>query len=124
MNGEYSYVWNIPTNTNLTVGNVGKIKVKAVTPATQNSVAGTSGGFQVKGSIALVNPLSGASDMAVGGTKTIVWTPSGNIAKYIVAYKTTAAGAYNDITPAGGVAGTVNGSNREWVWPTPTGARR
>jgi len=118
VNGEYSYSWTIPAATSLTTGNAGKIKVKAVSPTTQNNVLvdGVSGGFQVKGGITLVSPDTGES-MVVGGTKTIEWTPLGNIALFKIEYKYDTSD-WTEISTSGGVAGTVNGSNRTWTWPT------
>ncbi|MBI3324566.1 MAG: hypothetical protein HYZ92_04730, partial [Candidatus Omnitrophica bacterium] len=118
-NGEYSFPYTIPTNASLTVGNSGKIKVKVVSPSNQTAIEGISNGFQIKGSITLVGP-TGATDLIVGGSKTVEWTPNGNISKFRIQYKTSAGGSWTEISPAGGcvvtTCFTVNGANRTWSW--------
>ncbi|MDP3770734.1 MAG: hypothetical protein Q8R16_00345, partial [bacterium] len=115
VNGEYSYAWTIPVSTTLTVGNAGKIKAKVVSPSTQSAVAGVSAGFQVKASVTLVAPNSGVTDLVIGQAKTIEWTPFGNIVKFRIEYKYDTS-AWAEITPVGGVVGTVSGANKTWSW--------
>jgi len=122
-NGEYSHDWNkIPLGTPLTQGKSGKIKVRAVDPALQDnsSVDGISAGFQIKGSIVLVHPDSGET-MEVGGSKDIVWTPTGTISKYKIEYKctggTVCTGDWQEISPAPGTTGADDEQGHlKWPW--------
>ncbi|MFH1800513.1 MAG: hypothetical protein ABH891_06685 [Candidatus Omnitrophota bacterium] len=112
--GEYWYDWTPDAALTLTTGKTGTLKVKVVTPGTQVSVAGISGGFQLKGGISDVLP-SGASDLEVTGNKQISWTTSGLIAKYKVFYRCTGAGCdssgnWIEISPVDGV------NTSPWTW--------
>jgi hypothetical protein len=115
-------VWNwasIPVNTPLSTGYSAKVKVRANTPASQLTLQAqgiSAGGFQVRGSIA--NALPEGVSMEVGGTQEIRWTPTGAITAFKVEYShvDSATPTWIEITPGGGVAGTVSGADKTWSW--------
>ena len=113
---ETTWTWNVGANEALTAGLVGKIKVAVVTPATQAAPIvekASTGGFQVKGSIATVTPTA-QTDLVVAGTKAITWVPSGAISKFKIEYQHS-GGSWVEITPNGGVTGGVP-ATRTWDW--------
>ena len=53
--------------------------------------------------------------MEVGKSQQIKWTPHGSIVNVRVEYKSD-TGSWNEVTPGGGVPGSVDGLDKTWSW--------
>ncbi|MCM8801384.1 MAG: GPI anchored serine-threonine rich family protein, partial [Candidatus Omnitrophica bacterium] len=79
---------------------------------------------QIIGSIVLVDPKN--QIIEVGGQQIIRWTPNGYESvpdpKFRIEYKYSDAVGWVEISPSAGVSGTIEGTNRTWLWnPQPDG---
>ncbi len=97
----YTYDWLIDTNTALTSGYTGKLKVKVNTPGTQTSVekalaAGVE--VEIKGTLTLNTPIASGITLYVGDTyNDITWSKFGAITNVDLHYSTNSGSTYPNL---------------------------
>ena len=120
VNGEYSYSWTIGDTTPLTAGFTGKIKVKAVTPATQTDVEAVQvNAIEVKGSVTLLTPTATGVVLNVGDPYTITWTKNGAVTNVNLHYSTNGGIVGGGTYPDTQLIATVAAAPPSYAWTVP-----
>ncbi|MEK7850193.1 MAG: hypothetical protein AAB213_05210, partial [Candidatus Omnitrophota bacterium] len=119
--GGGSYNWTIPNNL-ATSNPTSKIKV---VQSNDSSVLGESTAFNMLSSVTVDAPLGGEI-WRYGESKTVKWTPHGNLGTVVIKYK-IGAGAWNYLTGAGPTDNLAGGSPEvqqsfTWLIGNPLGS--